>query len=560
LGREHEEVSAEWRLGVTSLQDALVGDVRPTLVLFLVAVTILLTIACANVANLFLVRGVRRERQFAVRTALGARRRDLAADVLLESVVLSTAGGIGGLILGWSVLRFFLLAAPPGIPRLDEVGLDPRALGFAIGLSLLTALLFGAIPAWRAESGNLSEGLRSGRSTVGGGHKRIQQAIVVAELALSLALLATAGLVLRTFSGYTRWDPGYRTDGVLVFSAQFGRTKYRNSAELQAGFDQMEAALRSLPGVAAEGMASGWPLVGGIEPRPFVPEGSVGEPGTEPASANYFEVSPGYLEALGIALLEGRTLQSSDRAGSLPVVVVNRTLTQMAWRDESPVGKRIFFPDYDETAVVVGVVADVPPLVPGDPTPAQVYWSNRQHTRPVPYFVVTADGDATLLARAARARLLEVDPDLSVSTVRSLEDVVAGNLVQPRFTLYLVAAFAVAALILAVLGIYAVIAFAVAQRSREFGIRLALGSTSRELLRSVLFDAGRLAVLGALVGLVGTLSVAKLLGRVVHGVAPNDPLTIGTAAAALLLAATLACMVPAIRAGRVNVRSILADS
>ena len=560
LASEHEDVGPEWAVEVLGLRDHIVGDVRPTLLLFLGASLLLLVIGCANVANLLLVRAQRRRRETAVRAALGARGRDLAGDVVLESLVLAgAAGGLGLLLAVWAT-GFFVAMAPPGIPRLDEVGVDPRAVLFGVLLSLATVLAVGLLPSRRGAAGSLSDDLRVGGPTGDVGVRRTRQALVVAELALSLVLLAAASLVVRTFERWMGWEPGFEREGLLVVPVLFPVADYPSTAELRIAFGRAEEELRRVPGVAGVGMVSGGPVFGGIERTAYLPEGRLPDDGPAPL-ARYYDAGPGYLETLGVELVAGRTLAAGDGPESPAVAVVNETLARAAWGEGEVVGRRILLPERGTSLEIVGVVADVPPLTPGEAPEAEIYWSNRQETRWFPYFLVRGragggEGPAGLAA-AVRDRLLALDPDLDVGTIRPLEELVEQRLVRPRFTLWLVGAFALSALLLAVVGTYALVAFTVAQRTREMGIRFALGSSRGRIVAEVLREGLTLAALGAALGLGGALAAAGALAGVVQGIAPDDPLTLAATTLVFLAVTTAACLAPALRAARVDPRTLL---
>ncbi|MDP2957601.1 MAG: ABC transporter permease [Longimicrobiales bacterium] len=552
IAEQHEEVNDEWRLRVSPLLDIVVGDTRPVLLAFLGAAALLVLIVCANVANLLLARGLGRRQELAVRAALGAARSRLVGEILIESLVLTLAATAVAVVLAVGATRVLLLLAPREIPRLDEVAMDGRVFAFAALLSVGATALFAVLPALRVTAWNLAQTVRSGgRGGEGRSSNRLRNALVVAELALSVVLLASAGLLVRSFAAYLAWTPGFERTSLLTVSAFANVGKYDSREQLFSMWRQAEEQVAAVPGVTSVATASAGPLFGGGDgAAPYVVEGA-DESGELP-SARWFDVGPGYFRTLGIAVTEGREITEADRVDVAPVAVVNEAMARAAWPGENALGKQVRFPEHDVTFEVVGVVADVDPLTPGQPPAPEIYWSNRQLGRPATFFLVRTGGDAAALSRAVSDALLSVDPDLSLGAPRTLASQESRELVRPRFQAVVMLAFALAALALSAVGVYAVVAYAVARRVREMGIRMALGARAPDVVGLMVRSSLGVTLAGVALGVVGALFAGRLLQGVIHGVSPADPVSLGGAAVLLALAATAAAWVPARRATRAD--------
>lgn len=557
LGDRTEAVTADWDLDVRSLRDQLVGDVRRPLLSFMAAAGLLLGVVCANVATLLLARGVRRERDFAVRAALGARRAHLVRHVLMESAVLTGLAGVGAIFLARLGTQAFAALAPPGIPRLEAVKVDGPVFLFALGVSVLVILVAGLLPALRLRDERLADSLRTRHA--GGsapGAARTRRMLVVAELALSLVLLFGTALVARTFWSYTAWEPGFDREGLITFSAFASPGSYPTREEVTALWARLEDELRSLPGVVAVGTASSVPLRGGVERSKVRARGMEGVREEELPSARWYDVGPTYFSTLGVPVVEGRDLQATDRAGSPPVALVNETFARRTWPGEAVAGQWIA-PAALGTAVeqrleVVGVVADVPPLVPGQEPEPEVYWSNAQFGRWGTIFLVRMEAEVGNLAPALQERIRAVDPDLSPGRIESMEALVDRRLVGPRFNLWLMGVFGVVATFLGLVGLYGVLAYDVAQRARAIGIRMALGSSRSRVIRKVVQEAGGLALVGVIVGAAMAWLLAGLVSSLVRGVSATDLPTLGGTSVLLVLLALASSWGPALRASRLD--------
>jgi putative ABC transport system permease protein len=559
IATTHEEVNDEWRLRVASLLDVVVGDTRPVLFAFLGAAALLLLIVCANVANLLLARGLGRRQELAVRAALGAERGRLIRGILGESLLLTGLATLLALGLATAATRLLLRLAPP-MPRMDEVMMDGRVFGFAAVLSVVATAVFAVLPALRVTAWDLASTIKSGACEAETrGSNRLRSALVVAELALSLVLLAGAGLLSRSFARYLSWDPGFDRGSLVAMSAFANSGKYGSAAEIFGMWRQAEERVAAVPGVISVATASAGPLFGGGDGAlPYVVDGA-DESGQLP-SVWWFDVGPGYFTTLGLPILEGREIMETDGLDAEPVAVVNQTMARNAWPGESAVGRSVRVPRFERSFRVVGVVADAQPLTPGEAPLAEIYWSNRQLGRGATFFLVRTAGDPATLAQPVKDALLEVDPDLSVGTAVPLVATEARMLVLPRFEALVILVFALAALALSAVGVYAVVSYSVARRVREMGIRMALGAASGDVVALVVRAALSVAAIGIAVGLVGAVLAGRLARGLVHGVSPTDPLSLGGAALILAAAAALAAWLPARRVTRADpVRAIHSD-
>jgi putative ABC transport system permease protein len=548
LHREHFSTTAYWGLTMTSLQDLVVGSVKPVLFVFLGAVFLVLLVACANVANLLLARAGTRAGEMALRSALGASRWRIVRGLLVESLMLALAGTALGLIFAIWGTSAFLAAAPPSIPRIADVRIDGRVLAVALALSILTTLLFGVAPALRAARTDLAQALReSGRGSARSG--ALGRLLVIMELAVALTLTVGAGLLARSFAARASWRPGFEREHLLTFTLFAPSEKFGEGAGIAALWYRIETELQSLPSVVAVGSASAGPLFGGEETDDVRFDGPAG-PGRAPA--RWFDVSPGFFHALGVPIVRGRSLSESDRIESPRVALVNEALAQRLWPSDSPLGKRLSLFDGRLTLEVVGVVRDVPPAVPDQPLQSQVYWSNRQEPRGFSYFIVRTTVPPASMASSIRERLRIIDRDLDAKSLQSMPQLMQRELRTPRFHTLLLLTFSAAALALAAIGTYGLFAYAVSRRTRELGIRIALGAQPRQILAAVMGDALKLAALGVIVGAGCALVLVRTMHGMIVGVSPFDPLSIAGSALLLLAVAAVASLGPARHASGVD--------
>jgi putative ABC transport system permease protein len=553
------------------LLDQKVGDSRTALWVLLGAVGLVLSIACTNVANLLLVRASTREREVAVRQALGAGRGRLTRQLLTESAVLGLSGGLAGLGLAAVALRSLVAAAAAagGFPRMDEVRLDGAALAFTLLVSLATGLLFGLAPVLSLQRCAFPVALNgSGRGGSGGTRpQRLRAALVVVEIAMALSLLAGSGLLIRSFLRLQEVDAGFRADGVVTLRVALPEGRYKDGPAQRHFFRDLLAAIDALPGVRASGAAPGLPLTGhGWSGMVTVDSQEVPWKETTP-EAELLPVTPGYLETLRVPLLRGRYLDRGDTASSSPVCVVDETLARAYWPHQDPIGRHIRRDGRGSSApwmTVVGVVRHVHYQTIESPSRVEVYWPLEQ----TPFGVSTMSiaigsaGDAAgaaSLIQGVRRTVQALDPEQAVFQLRPMQEVVADSMARRRLSTQLLALFALAALLLAAVGIYGVMSFSVGQRSLEIGIRVALGARRGQVVVLVLGQALWLILAGVAVGLAGSLALARLIGGLLFAVKAYDPLTFTAVAALLMLVALAASLAPACRAAAVDPRHLLRE-
>jgi predicted permease len=538
---------------VVPLQEQLVGDVRVALLVILGAVGFVLLIACANVASLMLARGTGRRRELAVRSALGASRARLAAQLLTESVVLALAGGVVGLLVAYWGVDLLLAIAPESIPRIREVGLDLRVAAFGAFTSAAAGVLFGLVPALQGTHGRVVEALKDGGRT-GTSRTGARSVLVVAEIALSLVLLIGAGLMLTSFARLRAVDPGFVVKSVVVVGVSLPQTRYNRPAQVRF-FEQLHERLTANPVTQRAALVFPTPFGGANAQGGYEVEGA---PPAAPGARNVAQLSlitPGYFQTIGIPLLRGRDLTLADRGEGPPNIVVNRTLAEREWPGQDPIGKRLRMGDADDPnagLTVVGVVADSRRAdLAAAPTPT-IYFSLTQFTLPFMGVVVRSDAGEAAVADAVRSAVRSLDSELPIDDVETVERVLERVTGQPRFRALLVAAFAAIALLLAGVGLYGLISFTVAQRVPEIGVRLALGATPSQVLGLVLGQGIRLAAVGVAVGLVGAFGVARVLQGLLFSISATDPVVYASLALLLLSIAALACYIPARRAMRID--------
>jgi putative ABC transport system permease protein len=545
---EHFATTPHWGLQLKSLQDLVIGGVKPVLLVFLGAVFLVLLVACANVANLLLARAGSRRGEIALRSALGASRWRIVRELLMESFTLAVMGAaLGVLIAVWGTSAFKAMA-PSAVPRVDEVRVDGGVLTFALILAVLTTVLFGLVPALRVARVDLAQALREGGRSSSVGKGRLGRLLVVGQLALALTLTVGAGLLMRSFTAMTAWKPGFEREHLLIFTLSTSE-KYAGGEKKAALWDRVEGDLRAIPGVSAVATASAGPLFGG-DGSSEVDFSTISGPAR--STAAWSDISPTFFGTLGLPIVRGRNLAATDRLDSPRVVLVNESLAQRYWPDESPLGKRVTLFDGRMALEVVGVVRDVRPIIPGAPIESQMFWSNRQEPRGFTYVIVRTTVPPANVVRAVRNRLAAIDRDLRPGNVETMPEVVARKLKTPRFDMILLVTFGIAALVLAAIGTYGLFAYMVSRRTRELGIRLALGAARAQIVKSVVHDGLVLAVAGVFVGIVASLALARVMHGMVFGVSTSDPLTLAGAAAVLVLIAVAACLVPARRAAAVD--------
>jgi len=558
LERDHRSSNDGWGVLLEPLPDLVVEDVRPALEVLMGTVGLVLLVACANVANLLLARMARREREVALRAALGAGRGRLLRQLLTESLLLAAAGGALGLLLAAWGTHALLALAGDQIPRAAGIRLDGQVLAFTFALSLATGLVFGLLPALQASHADLQGTLKSGgRSSTGGARARLARGgLVFLEVAVAVVLLAGAGLLLRSFDGVSRIDPGFEPRGLLTLKVGLPRSRYPQDEQQIAFFDALLRRIQALPGVTAAGAGMPLPLSGETFNLSFEVAGHRPARPQDAPNANIRVVTSDYLRTLRVPRLRGRGLLPSDDARAPAVALINQAMARRLFPHQDPVGKRFTFDSSTWTGAtwrtIVGIVGDVrhDQLVV-EPS-SEIYLPLPQWATESATLVVRTGGDPRRLAGPVRAELRQLDPELAVWRVRSMDEVVADSIAGRRFNAVLLAIFAAIALLLAAVGVYGVISYAVTQRTPEIGVRLALGASPAGVLRMVIGQGMRPVALGIAAGLAGALIAGRLLDTLLYGVSSRDPLTL--AIVPLLLAATglLATWLPGRRATRVD--------
>jgi putative ABC transport system permease protein len=535
------------------VRDELTRNARPMLLILLGTTGLILLIACANVANLTLARLLRRERELAVRAALGAGRGRIVRQLITESLLLSVAGGLCGLIFASSTLSLLTRFVERFTSRTSEIAIDPAVLWFTVGVSVLTGLVFGTVPAVTAGA-DLAAAMKQGSRGSGEtpGRRRLQSTLIVAQVAVSVVLLVGAGLLLASFYRLQRVDPGYQADRVLSAEVFTNFSKYPTSESQLAFYERLIERVRSAPGVKSVAITNAVPLTA-LQPgrSPFQIEGRATDNPDKRPTADQRIASPAYFETLGIPLVAGRAFTDLDRADKPPVAIINRAMTRY-WEHGNPVGSRLSFDNGETWTTVVGVVGDVKQFGFDRDSVAQVYIPLSQSQGLGGRILVRTTGDPILAARTLRDDVHAVDPDMPVENVRTLDDLRERYLATPKLTATLLGIFAAVALLVTLTGITGVIATSVSQRTQEFGVRLALGATRERVLRLVLGQGLSLVVAGLIIGLLAATAATRVLSTYLFETRPGDPLTLTTASAALILAGVLACVGPAWRATRVD--------
>ncbi|MFN2564674.1 MAG: ADOP family duplicated permease [Gemmatimonadaceae bacterium] len=555
---------------VIPLRDQLIGaGVRSALLAFLGAIALVLLIACVNVASLLLARAAARQRELAVRTGLGASRARLVRQLLTESLLIGALGGVAGVLLAVGGVALLRIAGPADLPRLDEIGVDVRALTFTALLATATAVAFGLAPSLQASRAGATAALRHGhRASPGGSRRRAREVLVAVQMALAVILLVGAGLLIRSFAQVARVDPGFRVESVLTMNIPLPRSEYSDGARMWAFLDRVLERVRALPGVRSAAATTALSLGGGywgklISFADRAPATSL----DQVPHVGYRVVTRDYFATMGVAVRAGRVFDESDRAGSPGVAVVNETAARKFWTGRSPIGTTIWMGAPEALIAgrgpatfrfprlrVVGVVADERFTGLDQPPIVEVYQLSAQVTErgSEKYLVVRSDADPLALAAAVRREVRALDPYQPVAEVATMSQLVHVALAERRFGTALLGAFAALALTLAAVGLYGVVSYSVAQRRPELGVRMALGASSRRVLALVLRQGLRPALAGAVAGLAGALVLTRLMTNMLFGVAPTDPLTMLAVACVLIAVAAVASLLPARRAARVH--------
>jgi putative ABC transport system permease protein len=539
-----------FRILAVSLGENLVGPTRPSLLVLLAAVGFVLLIACANVASLLLVRASGRQKEIAIRKALGASQWRLVRQLLSESLLLSLLGGMLGIALAAALVPLLGLLSPGTVPRLEQTSVDGTVLVFTLGICLLAGLASGIVPAFQISRSELHEKLNEESRGSSGGSVRNQfrSALVVAEVAVAVVLMTGAGLLVRSFARLMAVNPGFESRDLMAFPVTLPKVRYSTAEQQIQFYRQLLEQVRSLPGVQTAGLASSLPLAGATSYIFFCPEGTACQGiGKDPVIARAF-VSPDYFQAMRTPLLHGRFFGDQDVAGGNNVVLVNQSLADRYWPNQNPIGKYLMNSRDRVQREVVGVVASVKFTSLSTSDFPQVFFPMMQLGYPEATLTVRSQSDPAALVSVVRQQFAKLDSTLPVSGVLSMNQVVSESVAQPRLIMQFVGAFAGLALLLAAVGIYAVLAYSVNQRRREMGIRMALGAQPRHILRLIVGHGMGLALLGVAIGVAGSLATTRLLATLLFGTRATDPLAFCIACALLGAAAFLACYIPARRA------------
>ncbi len=561
LDREIPAGKGWWRSRATPLPRQISGDVRRPLSLIFGAVGLVLLIAACNVASLTFTRALARRREITLRRALGASSGRLAGQFLTESLILAGAAGALGALVAKACLFAVRLYGPSNVPRLPEVRLDGRAFGFMLAITLAAGLLVGLVPALGAAGGRLVDSLKQdGTRAVGAGFaRRVHGALLVSEMAIALVLVIATGLLVRTFVEMQESDAGFRPERVLTFQLTLPASKYPDPDRMAQLYSRALAALREVPGVRAAGLTSAVPMGGAPDSTVIRVPGHPPADERERPFANYSFASPGYVEAVGARLTRGRDFAATDTADSAPVAIINAAMARKYWPGEDALGRQVGVADTRwPVRTIVGITADLKHFsLREEPAPEMYVPYTQNEIRIWPPMQTlqaalrtTAD-PGSVLAGVKRA-LGGVDPDLPIARVATLTDLVGDSMARPRFSMTLIAAFGALALVLAMVGMYGVISYSVAQRTREIGVRMALGATRRHVFGMVVGQGARFAAGGVVLGLAGAAAATRLMAGFLYGVRPLDPWTFGGLSVLLMAVALLACWVPARRAARID--------
>jgi predicted permease len=557
LAREHPGAMRGWQSVVASLYQETVGSSRRLLLVLLGAVGLVLLIACANAANLLLARATARQREIAVRAALGAARGRLVRQMLAESLLIALAGGALGAVLAVAGVRVLTALLPADFPRASDIGVNPAVFGFTLAISLATGFLFGLAPALQAARTDLQQALRDGGRGTGAGARqlRLRNILVVSELALACVLLTGAGLMLRSFVNLLRTDPGFRPERVVTAAVSLPHAKYKSPKDVVGFYDRLSRDLGALAGVRAAGLGSDLPWTGYDENvGGFTIEGKQPPPGQE-YHARYHVASEDYFRALGVPLARGRFFNPHDNMddSSPLVILINRAMADAYWPGEDAVGKRLTFDDHPKEKdwfTVIGVVGDVKDRPESSAAAPALWWPVQQMPVYLPEvcIVARAQSDPAALASEVRAAVAALDPQLAVANLKLMDEVAGKSFSTPRFTLFLIGLFAALAATLAAIGIYGVISYSVSRRTQEFGLRVALGAKPRDVVLQVMAQGLKLAGMGIVLGAAGSLALGRFLWSLLYQVGASDPATFVAVAATALAAAAFACYIPARRA------------
>lgn len=545
-----------WKLH--SLRDYIVGPViQRTLIVLMGSVLFVLLIACCNVANLLLAKGAAREREVAIRSALGAGWKQLAGQFLAESALLTLGGSLAGVAIGYLSLKGLIRFAPPDIPRLDDIRMDFSVLAFAITLAVLTAVVFGLVPAVKSRHIEAVDAFREGGRSQSGGLRRgrMRNVLVVCELTLAIVLLAGAGLLIRSFGQLQNVDPGFSTRNLLTLVVGLPRSRYA-PPQVAAAFDEMTSNIRRLPGVVSVSATGSLPLGaggGGYLGRVFLREGQPDPPASRDAQAQWTVIQPGFFQTLGVPVISGRAFTDRDLKDAPPVIILSQSMAREMFPDQNPLGRRIrSWRDENLYREIVGVAGDLRNSDLAEDPGNCVYIPHAQDPWNSMALTVRTQGDPYPLLKSIRSEIWSHDPKLAISGIKTMGAIVDEELARTRFSMFVLGVFAGIALLLAAIGIYGVMAYSVAQRTREIGIRMALGATRSDVLQMVSRRGLILSAVGVVLGLGGALGLTRFMKALLYGTSPADPGTLAAVCALLVLVTMGACYIPARRATKVE--------
>ena len=547
---------SEWGLTLDSLRELVIGGIRRSLWILMGIVGLVLLIACANVANLLLARAADRQKEIAIRAALGAGRWRIVRQLLTESALLAVTGGLVGLLLAYIGIGALVKINEVQIPRAYEIGLDWRVLAFTLSVSLLTGFIFGLIPALQSSKADLHETLKEGgRTGSSGARSWVRNTLVVLEMALALVVLVSAGLLMRSFWRLQQVNPGFAPQNVLAMSLGLPATKYREPAQRANFYQELLQRIRALPGVQSAGATSILPLSGNNSSGSFRIEGRVVPQGQSSPHGDRWAATTDYFSTMKIPLIRGRYFDDRDTMESQPVAIIDETMQRKYWPNENPVGKRITFQSRQNNPIwreIVGIVGHVKHQGLEGESRVQYYIPHTQVQNASMNLVVRASVDPSSLTGGVRATISSLDKDLPVFRVKTMEQYVIDSMAQRRFAMTLIGIFAAVALALAAVGLYGVLSYSITQRSHEIGIRMALGAQVRDVLRLVVGQGMLLALAGVILGNIAAFMLTQLMANLLFDVKARDPLTFASIALLLILVALVACFVPARRATKVD--------
>ena len=552
--RKYPNENAGRSMRLLTFQQNLVGDIRMALWILSGAVFLVLLIACANIANLLMARATTRQKDIAIRIGLGAGRRRLIQQLLIESLLLSLFGGAMGLIFAYGGLKVLTSVGPTNIPRLSEVTIDARVLAFTLVISLLTGVIFGLIPALQATKPEINEWLKDGqRSASGGpGGKRARSWLVVTEMALALILLIGAGLLIKSFLILWQVEPGFNPHNVITMAISPSPPKYNTQRDFVILCQRVLEQVKSTPGVDAVGVVNQLPFSGRNLGLNFTVGGQPPVKPEDTASANFRLVSPGYLQAMGIPLKRGRDFNDHDTRDSTPVALINETLAKHYFANEDPIGKQLNIEGQQAPREIVGIIGDVKQIKLDAEVKSEIYVPFFQIAVPAMNIVVRTTTDPGSMTSAVLQQISRVDPDQPVYQVKTMDEYLGESMAQRRLSTVLLGVFAALALILAALGVYGMMSYLVSQRTREIGVRMALGARQLDILKLVVRHGMWLSILGIAVGVAAALLLTRIMTSSLYGISASDPLTYLGISALLALIALLACLIPARRALKVD--------